>query len=216
MYSYIDMKKSLLKVFAVGMVICSSFSVSAQNREVLPESYVGGPFVVSVIGPTGHPVITCIYDTKNDYDLSKKFQTQEGWLYGHGEAYKTSSKETTAHVKRRAQNAAFEQILGQLERDGEGFVEDVNISGTWDGYDRNDNISKDGVRQRFMGKLPKASMQYSYRYTKNGVEYIVVGVGINIEKARREYEQAQKDADSHRRGKQGSSERNASEDALNW
>ncbi len=210
------MRKSLLKSLAVGVLISASLSVSAQNREVLPESYVGGPYVVSIFGPTGQPVRTCIYDTKNDYELSKKFQTQKGWLYGHGEASKRSYDETSEHVKRRAQNAAFEQIAGQMERDVEGFVEDVNISGSWDGYSRNDNVSKDGVRQRFMAKLPQASMQYSYRYTKNGVEYIVVGVGIDMEKAKKEYEQAQRDATSHRGGRQGSSERRESEDALNW
>lgn len=172
----------------MGMLIATVFSVNAQTSKT---SGKGGPYTVAevVYLEDGTPLSTgrvLIYDTYNDYELSKQFQTKEkkGWLFAQGEATGNINDESAAYIKDEAQEAAYSQLAGQLAREVGKVHKHVRVKGKRDGMNRNDHTWKDGFASKLKGKLPQASMQFAYKIEQgNGNITYVVGVAVDMKKA---------------------------------
>lgn len=172
----------------MGMVIASSLSVNAQTSKSVGK---GGPYTVAevVYLEDGTPLSTgrvLIYDSYNDYELSKQFQSKEkkDWLFAQGEASGNLSEASASYIKDEAQEAAYSQLAGQLERKVSKVHKHVRIIGQRDGMNRNDHTWKDGFISTLKGQLPQASMQFAYKIEQgNGNITYIVGVGVDMKKA---------------------------------
>lgn len=175
------MKSSLKKVCAVVVFFGAALCGFAQGRGV---AYVEDVYATDAYGQRV-VIEQRIWDSLGDYNLSKEFQTKEGWLYGVGEASGNVNNEGAILIKREAQEAAFDQVAGQLSRSVERVHQDFRNRGQRDGLNQNDFSVQEAARAKIKGELPQASKQYCYKIDRgNGNVTYVVGVGINMNRAR--------------------------------
>lgn len=169
--------KNLIKLCTVMVFISSSIIGFAQSSW---SSNTG--FEEPIYGPTGTVIGYRLWDTPNDKKICNDFQTGKGWLYGTGEATGNLNETTETYIKREAQDAAIEQLAGQLAKTVQKFHQDVRTKGTRDGLSRDDKTWQDGMKYQIKGDLPQASVQYSYKIKKGDDNIItyVVGIGIDM------------------------------------
>lgn len=189
------MKKSLLKVLAVGLLIGVSQNIIAQtdNSEKVYRYEVWEGEGKSEADR--RIVAVYIFDSYNDFLKFKEYQSKDGWLYGMGEATGNPNRKKAILIKREAQDAAYDQIAGQLFRIVQRIHWDYNHEGHSDELNLDDLDWEDGFYSYISGVLPQASMQFAYKIEKTPemVTY-VVGVGIDMKKAQELAEKAKEKA----------------------
>lgn len=149
------------------------------RRTITKETYVEEVFHEG----TSQLLETRIWDSFNDYKIGKELKTSDGWICGWGEATGNIYDREVAgrDLKRTAQNAAYDQIAGQMEREIVAYHKDRRVIGTHNGRKIEDQISDEGFQSKIKGRLPSASKSCSYRINrKNGTVTVVVGIGIDM------------------------------------
>ena len=171
-----------MKLCAVIAFLIPSICGTAQTTS---KTYNQGGRFIEVITANGRHVETRVWESDIDYNTYQKHQQpKDGWLYGVGRATANPADKSEAYIKREAQDAALDQIIGLMQKKVQKFHQDVRTEGTRDGLTRDDKTWQDGMKYQIKGELPNAGFQYSYRIDNpNGTVTYVVGIGIDIKKA---------------------------------
>ena len=182
-----------MKLCAVIAFIISSICGTAQTTS---KTYKQGGRFIEVITANGRHLETRVWESDIDYNTYQKHQQpKDGWLYGVGRATANPADKSEAYIKREAQDAALDQIIGLMQKKVQKFHQDVRTEGTRDGLTRDDKTWQDGMKYQIKGELPRVGFQYSYRIDNpNGTVTYVVGIGIDMDKADRIEKGLQDDA----------------------
>lgn len=169
--------KNLIKLCTVMVFISSSIIGFAQRNST------NNAHGYRVETPEG----VKYFDSENDWNVWKRFNEHKtGWIYGTGEATGDLNETTETELRREAQDAAIDQVAGQLARRISKIHKDMRTKGKRAGRTRDDAILQDGMMYQIKAELPEVTEQYCYKINKHGntVTY-VVGVGIDKESQRR-------------------------------